>query len=92
MHACPLNIIKREKTGAIVVDEEKCVGCGLCVQSCPYGAITVDPLTKCALKCDLCNGDPECVKHCPGGALSYLDVDKAVKVKRAIYANKLKSR
>jgi Fe-S-cluster-containing hydrogenase component 2 len=92
MHACPLNIIKREKTGAIVVDEEKCVGCGLCVQSCPYGAITVDPITKRALKCDLCNGDPECVKHCPGGALSYLDVDKAVKVKRAIYANMLKSR
>lgn len=37
-YLCPVNAIK---SGAeqVVIDEEKCIGCGLCVTSCPVGAI-----------------------------------------------------
>lgn len=37
-YLCPVNAIK---SGAkeIVIDEKKCIGCGLCVASCPVGAL-----------------------------------------------------
>ena len=43
----------------IVVLEEKCVGCRLCIKACPFGAIEVEDrmaaidLTKCTL-CGAC--------------------------------------
>jgi len=53
-----------EKTGAVIIDEKKCIGCLVCVQACPFGAILVGPGGE-VLKCDLCGGDPKCVLHCP---------------------------
>lgn len=48
---------------AIKVLEGKCVGCGLCVKACPFGAITLDK--KLAVidlgKCTLCGA---CVQAC----------------------------
>ena len=37
-YLCPVNAIKNG-TKAIVIDDNKCIGCGLCVVSCPVGAI-----------------------------------------------------
>ncbi len=56
--------------GNIVVDTEKCDGCGACVKACPFKGIALHPLTGKAIVCDLCGGDPACVKACPFGALS----------------------
>ncbi|MEG6520614.1 4Fe-4S dicluster domain-containing protein [Desulfotomaculum sp. 1211_IL3151] len=72
--ACPVKIQALsvdENTGAIKVDEEKCIACGLCVKACPNQAIKKHPTEKHMLICDLCGGDPQCVKHCPGDALFY---------------------
>jgi len=69
------------------VDYEKCTGCGNCVNVCPYGAVTVDPVTKKAIKCDLCGGNPECVKICPESVLQYLESNAASHYKRMTYAN-----
>jgi len=83
MASCPANAIKRDpKTGAIIVQEEKCVGCGNCIHVCPYGAAFLDPVTKKAIICDLCGGDPACVRACPVDALKYLDAEQAAKYKR----------
>lgn len=72
VRVCPLDALKRdEKTGAIVVNKEKCNGCGLCVKYCPEEAIKIDPSSHVAVKCDLCGGDPVCVKYCPTQALEY---------------------
>src|SRR4030042_350931 len=36
--ACPAQaIIKREEDGIVIVDREKCTGCGICYDACPYG-------------------------------------------------------
>lgn len=68
--ACPQKAIMRyEKTGAWRVDVENCIGCGLCVEACSYGAIYLDKDTGKADKCDLCQGDPACVKYCLAEAL-----------------------
>ncbi len=51
------------------VDETKCVGCGYCVDVCPYNARALDPVTKKAIVhpflCDNCGA---CVVACPSGA------------------------
>jgi carbon-monoxide dehydrogenase iron sulfur subunit len=68
--ACPEEAIAlNERTGAWVVDVEVCIGCGVCVDACPYGAIVVDEQLGVALKCDLCGGEPECAAMCPSGAI-----------------------
>lgn len=44
---CPINktgekaIFYDEKTQIIVIDENKCIGCGICVRVCPFDAITI---------------------------------------------------
>jgi heterodisulfide reductase subunit A len=66
-----------------VVDETLCTGCGSCVETCPFGAISmrerdgvldlsqIDPL--------LCKGCGNCVVACPVKAISQpLDSDAAV--------------
>jgi len=58
-------------TGAVVLAEEQCIGCGACVEACPFGAADLHPQTGLALICDLCGGDPACVKRCATGAIIY---------------------
>lgn len=49
--ACDSDAIRMEENGIVWVDEDKCIGCGDCVEACPYGAmfggsdITVPELT-----------------------------------------------
>jgi Fe-S-cluster-containing hydrogenase component 2 len=57
-------------TGAWVVDVEECIGCGDCVEACPYEAIFVDEELGVSIKCDLCGGEPECAAMCPTGAVA----------------------
>lgn len=62
---------KDEKTGATLQDKEKCVGCWMCVMTCPFGAIVRDIESHVAVKCDLCpeRDDYACVAICPTGTL-----------------------
>ena len=71
---------------AVMIDEDKCTACMRCVAVCPYGVITIDPVKKVALKCDLCGGDPECVKHCPDKVLMYAKPEKAAYTRRVAAA------
>lgn len=72
LDACPENAISVDpKTGARVVDGEKCEGCGECVDACQFDMIHVNPETETAYKCDLCGGDPQCVAWCPTQAITF---------------------
>lgn len=78
MEKCPQAAIsKNEDTGLMGVDQEKCIGCGTCVQACPYGAPKVDEEAKKAVRCDGCAdlvaaGEmPACVMACPARALKF---------------------
>ncbi|MFH0860191.1 MAG: 4Fe-4S dicluster domain-containing protein [Candidatus Altiarchaeota archaeon] len=62
------------KTNAVLCDEEKCVGCWMCIMVCPFGVIRRNVTDrKIASKCDLCigEGEPACVLNCPNEALVY---------------------
>lgn len=77
MELCPAEALGRDpKTNAVVVKDDKCIGCRTCVQVCPYGAPFVDPRTGVSQKCDLCDGDPTCVKWCPNDALRFVPADE----------------
>lgn len=69
---CPIGaIIKRKEDGIVIINEEKCVGCGVCVRSCPYKSIELQQKTRKAIKCDMCiellkqGKNPICVDACP---------------------------
>lgn len=73
--ACPQGALERDsKTNAVIVNEEKCTGCGLCIKACPAEAIFINPRRNVAFKCQLCNGKPQCVEICPANALSLIKV------------------
>lgn len=63
--SCPTNALSiDEKTGAVIVSEEKCVLCGNCITACPGNIPRIPRGKKAVVICDLCGGDPECVKIC----------------------------
>ncbi|MCL5735724.1 MAG: 4Fe-4S dicluster domain-containing protein [Actinobacteria bacterium] len=77
LNMCPAQAISRDpETHAVVIDEDKCLGCRTCVYVCPFGAPSVDPRLGVAQKCDLCGGSPSCVAICPKKALSYVGAEE----------------
>jgi TPP-dependent indolepyruvate ferredoxin oxidoreductase alpha subunit len=68
--ACPEKALTQSlETGVVRVDEDKCNGCGWCIEACEYGAITLHPNKQKVIVCDVCDGEPACVQFCPDGAL-----------------------
>jgi Fe-S-cluster-containing dehydrogenase component len=71
---CPVGASYTTKDGAVLVDQAHCIGCGYCVQACPYGSRYLDPVTHVADKCTWCYHritkglKPACVLACPVGA------------------------
>jgi carbon-monoxide dehydrogenase iron sulfur subunit len=70
--ACMAKALTRDvKTGMVLHDEDRCVGCWMCVMVCPYGAIRPNHKIKLPLRCDRCKDkdQPACVKACPTKAI-----------------------
>ena len=53
----------------VLIDEEKCDGCGLCVPSCHEGAIQIVNGKARLLADNLCDGLGACLGHCPQDAI-----------------------
>ncbi len=82
---CPKNAVEIVN-GRSVIDEEKCVKCGKCVQECPYGAITKlerpcakacgmdairsDEFGRADIDYDKCVSCGMCLVNCPFGAIA----------------------
>jgi CRP-like cAMP-binding protein/Fe-S-cluster-containing hydrogenase component 2 len=80
MIGCPTGAITRPLgTLEVTINPDTCIGCGNCVQRCPWGNIIAVPFHSptlnreidLATKCDLCLGrsaGPACVQMCPHGS------------------------
>jgi ferredoxin len=53
-----------------VVNEEKCLGCGKCVERCPIGAISLNEDGLAIVDKDKCEGCLKCAKACPNEAIT----------------------
>jgi carbon-monoxide dehydrogenase iron sulfur subunit len=72
IEACMSGAMHRDSgTGAVVCDQDRCVGCWMCIMVCPAGAVARGPDARAASKCDLCLGreQPACVANCPNEAI-----------------------
>ncbi len=80
---CPVGATFDTPDGAVLVDPKYCIGCGFCIQACPYGCRFLNPITKTAEKCTLCYHRitrglrPACVEVCPGEARVFGDLKNA---------------
>ena len=88
---CPNDALERNpETGAVEVNEGRCVGCRMCMQACPFGVMGYDGEKQISEKCDLCGGDPECVRYCYYGALEYKEPGVAMVHKSRSFSQKLR--
>jgi Fe-S-cluster-containing dehydrogenase component/DMSO reductase anchor subunit len=74
---CPALALSRDaRTGAVLLDGDRCVGCRYCAWVCPYDAPRFDDARGVMGKCTLCHHRilegraPACTAACPTGALA----------------------
>ena len=80
IEVCPVEpkaMRRHPQFGTVYVDQDTCIGCGACVEACPYGVPHVNDEIEKSRKCTGCydrvaNGlKPACVKTCPTEAIRY---------------------
>lgn len=83
VRSCPRKALSvSEKTRTILVNKDKCDGCGWCIEACEFGAVDMDFNKKIVTICDLCDMKPKCVDYCPPRALSLATTDQISQKKR----------
>src|SRR3989304_5028435 len=73
---CPTYAITRDlSSGEVKINDDKCIGCKMCLVACPFSVMGFHTGKNVALNRDLCGGAPQCVKICTYDALEYADVE-----------------
>ncbi|MFQ5951781.1 MAG: 4Fe-4S dicluster domain-containing protein [Candidatus Omnitrophota bacterium] len=81
LKGCPATAIVRDQNGIIEQREEDCIGCGYCLQTCPYKMRFRHPEKKVANKCNFCKErleqglEPACVDTCNAKARIFGDLN-----------------
>ncbi len=80
MYHCPaLAYTKDLLSGAVVHNENHCIGCKYCTWACPYDAPKFNKAKGIVEKCTFCTSrtseglKPACANLCPTGALDYIE-------------------
>jgi formate dehydrogenase iron-sulfur subunit len=82
LDVCPTGALFRTEFGTVVVQDDVCNGCGMCVPACPFGVIERREEDGRAWKCTLCYDrlkdgmEPACAKACPTDSIQYGPLDE----------------
>lgn len=78
IRVCEAKAVYKREDGLVLIDPEKCTGCGKCADACPYGVIyqneelgIYQKCTGCAHLLDHGFKLPRCVEACPTDALRF---------------------
>jgi tetrathionate reductase subunit B len=89
---CPVGATFHSPDGVVLIDKKHCVGCGYCIQACPYGCRYIAHPPGTADKCTLCyhrihRGKPTaCVQACPREARIYGNLnDPKSRIRRVLH-------
>ena len=89
---CPSGATYQDAGGIVRVDGDVCIGCGFCIDACPYEARFINPRTKKVDKCDFCRPriergeEPACVATCTAHAKYFGDLeDRDSEVSRLVF-------
>jgi ferredoxin len=67
---------KRSIQAIAVINEEMCIGCGICADICrEHAVVFMDANPK--IKPDRCSGCGDCIDQCPNGAISLVELKQA---------------
>ena len=77
--SCPTHAFMRDPvSGAVQINQDRCMGCRYCSWVCPYDAPQLDPTAGVMTKCTFClprieeGLEPACVTACPVEALGFV--------------------
>ncbi|OQX15050.1 MAG: twin-arginine translocation pathway signal protein [Desulfobulbaceae bacterium A2] len=95
VRVCPTKATyKDKKTGIVVMDYKKCIGCKTCMAACPYNARYFNEEIRAVDKCNFCFDtrlskgmkDTACVEACPAKVRVFGDLsDPASEVHRLVH-------
>jgi anaerobic dimethyl sulfoxide reductase subunit B (iron-sulfur subunit) len=77
---CPTNAFSIRPDGIVLLDTQRCTGCGYCGWACPYGAPQFNDQAGVMTKCNFCvdyletGRPPACVAACPMRTLDFADL------------------
>jgi Fe-S-cluster-containing dehydrogenase component len=82
--ACPVDAIVTNDQGIVQVIAANCIGCRVCVDACPFGAMAFDESTALAMNCDVCvrwlavGKQPACASICPTHCITVTGSKKSI--------------
>jgi len=68
---CPTGALAVREGGGVKLDAAKCIGCGNCVEACPFGAVLWDGEQNKPSICIYCG---YCAPFCPYGVIALKEI------------------